>query len=704
MRLLILLLLITNLLAACNDTPGSNAMPAEEHVATGVPTSTARPTAGATSSPTSAATMEYQGVSLSYNELLLGPLEEAVRSPAKAAGVDLAQPQNITFAFRGADQVAGGKLHVFPLDHYLALSEAAANHITNLEHLLANKPVILDSPIPLYPTTYTVDDFLLHPFYVEFNGGYGVGFIASIDAGGEFSMVYAFQGITNDRASFITTILPITGENVGQNMTQTENETLAPVADKRSAFEAKLTTTLENLNETLSTLSIQLDNEQSVPAPEAYFSIPGVLLGYDPQLSGIPSVEQKPPVYNSDDGESVFLPGVPDAITITFESERIETKESQSPSLTIQPLRGGSGQYYDSIPDEQKQKVAAIEMAFTNNERAAEPTDNERLFAFQSGIGKRLVENNEPSKIALYQFQGVTSDRRYFVDFKHPMQSPEVSSAASSNGESTTTQVYHEQLTQLDQMVQSLVIAADASTESTMPINSVACTHDAQFVEDVALPDYSIVDRGHEVVKIWRIRNTGTCSWTPAYQIQFAGGNPIPWSKPSVIDVVNPGDATDISVKITAPEVPGIYHAWWQLADDFGNPFGPYYHAIFESPQPATDIPGYGVVEGELKYPASGVPALTIYFLSTDGSQRFALETEDGWNRYANELPVGEYFVFAKVIGDDSGSGGGYTESVLCDMKCDDHALIPVTIEEGLATREINILDWYAPAGTFPFP
>ena len=123
-----------------------------------------------------------------------------------------------------------------------------------------------------------------------------------------------------------------------------------------------------------------------------------------------------------------------------------------------------------------------------------------------------------------------------------------------------------------------------------------------------------------------------------------------------------------------------------------------------KSPRPATEIPGHGVVEGEIGYPASGIPAVVIYFARTDGSQRFALETEEGWNRYANELPVGDYHVFARVAGDESDSGGGYTEAVMCDMTCDEHNLLTVTIEEGRTTRGINILDWYAPAGTFPLP
>ena len=100
----------------------------------------------------------------------------------------------------------------------------------------------------------------------------------------------------------------------------------------------------------------------------------------------------------------------------------------------------------------------------------------------------------------------------------------------------------------------------------------------------------------------------------------------------------------------------------------------------------------------------AGMPAMTIYFLRTDGSQRFALGTEEGWTHYVNEIPAGKYHVFARVSGDESGSGGGYTEAAVCEMMCEDHALVEVLIEEGKSTREVNVLDWYAPTGTFPLP
>ena len=49
---------------------------------------------------------------------------------------------------------------------------------------------------------------------------------------------------------------------------------------------------------------------------------------------------------------------------------------------------------------------------------------------------------------------------------------------------------------------------------------------------------------------------------------------------------------------------------------------------------------------------------------------------------------------------------GGYTVAVLCGLTygCDDHSLVPVEVLGGYLTPGVQVLDWYAPAGTFPKP
>ncbi len=645
---------------------------------------------------------------LQYDEALFGKYLGGEKRLGDAAGKHLAQPEHISFGFDGGDRFHSAEVNIYPLDHYMAISKEAAGHISMLEEMLLRKPAQITSPLPLYPEPAYAISFASDPIYVNFSEGTGIQFTTIVEAAGEETAVHAFQGISSDKKFLITAIVPSRANITVKGQNGEDGGTLSPVADRAAFLKTQLAEDSKEIAVVMGSLSLGPDEAFPSAAPPAYFSIPGVLLAYDPSLTGEPTAQKEPPVYVARDGTATYLSGVPDAIHISFEDESQDTPEA---ILTIQPVRGATGQFYASVPDEQKKRVTAIEQEFS---RAAEPIETEtkaddsldRPLSFPSGSGKRSIQPGSADDDAayLYEFEGVTQDGRYYVRYSRSLpvsNTIEVTLLASESKESAELITL---LAELDQMMQSLVIHTTASADSSLPSNAPDCNQDAQFIEDITIPDHTIIERGQPFRKTWLIRNTGSCTWTPAYQIVFAGGNPMSWGKASVIGVVGPGEETEIGVEIISPEIPGNYHAWWQLADDMGNPFGTYYYALFESPEPATEIPGYGVVEGDIGYPAGGVPALTIYFMATDGSQRFALETEDGWTRYANELPVGEYLIFARVAGDESDSGGGYTESAKCDMICDDHSLIPVVIEEAKTTRDINILDWYAPSGSFPLP
>lgn len=243
-------------------------------------------------------------------------------------------------------------------------------------------------------------------------------------------------------------------------------------------------------------------------------------------------------------------------------------------------------------------------------------------------------------------------------------------------------------------------------TPTPSPTNPSDCRNDAAFVADVTLPDNSIVEAGEVVFKTWRLRNSGDCIWLPGYDVVYAQGEALAWTPNGPLPIVEPGAEVEVSLTLTAPQAPGVYRTWWRLADQDRELFGESFYALFEVPELATDIPGHGVVQGAIRYPAAAVPAMTIYFLNVDGSQRFALETESGWSRYLNTLPVGDYYVFARVTGEEGAFGGGYTQAVLCGLQahCTDHALVLVTVVEGRATRNVDVADWYAPEGAFPLP
>ncbi len=97
----------------------------------------------------------------------------------------------------------------------------------------------------------------------------------------------------------------------------------------------------------------------------------------------------------------------------------------------------------------------------------------------------------------------------------------------------------------------------------------------AEVVQDISIADNSVFFPGGVFTKIWRVRNIGTCTWTPAYALVFAAGDPL--GGPASVSLpgdVRPGAAVDLSVTLTAPGAPGVYSSGWLLRDPSGVLFG----------------------------------------------------------------------------------------------------------------------------------
>jgi len=109
---------------------------------------------------------------------------------------------------------------------------------------------------------------------------------------------------------------------------------------------------------------------------------------------------------------------------------------------------------------------------------------------------------------------------------------------------------------------------------STRTAAAVSCDA-AEFVADVTIPDGSVVAPGSALVKTWRLKNIGTCTWTTAYSIVFYTGSQM--GAPSVVYMpmnVVPGATVDITVNMTAPTTPGHYRGYWMIRNASSVLFG----------------------------------------------------------------------------------------------------------------------------------
>jgi hypothetical protein len=108
----------------------------------------------------------------------------------------------------------------------------------------------------------------------------------------------------------------------------------------------------------------------------------------------------------------------------------------------------------------------------------------------------------------------------------------------------------------------------------------------------VNLPDGSLINEGDTFNKIWRMKNTGSCTWDTGYRLVFVDGAQM--NAPSTVSVprvVPPGGIVDITVPMIAPNTMGVYRSRWQMSNQAGVKFGPVVETLIQVPPGPNDPP-----------------------------------------------------------------------------------------------------------------
>ena len=133
------------------------------------------------------------------------------------------------------------------------------------------------------------------------------------------------------------------------------------------------------------------------------------------------------------------------------------------------------------------------------------------------------------------------------------------------------------------------------------------CTYSMAYITDVSIPDGQQIFPGVPFTKTWRLRNDGTCIWTPDYILAFDSGTPMSAATMQYLgQTVNPGDTADISVNLVSPADPGNYQGNWQLKTPQGIDIGDPVWVRITVPNPqvspnATPTVDYGPVQQTVK-------------------------------------------------------------------------------------------------------
>lgn len=170
---------------------------------------------------------------------------------------------------------------------------------------------------------------------------------------------------------------------------------------------------------------------------------------------------------------------------------------------------------------------------------------------------------------------------------------PQLLAIALPKGAATTQTRLNEALTQLqndgtvarlsDQYLRidisqaPTVVAPTPLPTSAAPAPTAApaaCYDSTEFVADVTIPDHTVLNPGQDFDKIWRLRNTGTCTWDSNYRIVFVQGDLMNGGPQPVRGVVRPGETYDMAIDQRAPSTPGKYAGFWQMVNGSNTAFG----------------------------------------------------------------------------------------------------------------------------------
>jgi len=121
------------------------------------------------------------------------------------------------------------------------------------------------------------------------------------------------------------------------------------------------------------------------------------------------------------------------------------------------------------------------------------------------------------------------------------------------------------------------VIVPTETPEPILPIAltpTLTCIDELTFLDDMTIPDLSIVIPGSGLDKQWLVQNSGSCNWDSHYRLRLVGGSALGASAEQALYPARVGMQATLQIFFTAPQEAGEYLSNWQAFDAKGIPFG----------------------------------------------------------------------------------------------------------------------------------
>jgi hypothetical protein len=120
---------------------------------------------------------------------------------------------------------------------------------------------------------------------------------------------------------------------------------------------------------------------------------------------------------------------------------------------------------------------------------------------------------------------------------------------------------------------------------------TTSCTPNAELVKHVSIADGTVIAPGGRLDKVWKVKNTGTCTWGEGYLLVFYSGDQMQAPNYQTLPGTAPDKTTNIGVTMIAPFSPGTYSAVFRLKSPTGEYFGPELSTTIAIEQPSPLYP-----------------------------------------------------------------------------------------------------------------
>ena len=121
--------------------------------------------------------------------------------------------------------------------------------------------------------------------------------------------------------------------------------------------------------------------------------------------------------------------------------------------------------------------------------------------------------------------------------------------------------------------------------------STTACTPNAELVKHVSIADGTVIEPGGRIDKVWKVKNTGTCTWEEGYLLVFYSGDQMRAPDYQALPETASDKTTNIGLTMFAPFAPGTYTAVFRLKSPAGEYFGPELSATIVIEQPPSLYP-----------------------------------------------------------------------------------------------------------------